>query len=75
MVMGDLNGALAHGAAAVEASAESGDRHQLAGALSFDALFLRYSGRDAEPALAEALALEADLDDVLPIYSPTIVKA
>ena len=74
MVMGDLNGALAHGAAAVEASAESGDRHQLAGALSFDALFLRYSGRDAEPALAEALALEADLDDVLPIYSPTIVK-
>ena len=73
MVMGDLDAALEHGATAVAAAAESGDRNQLAGALSFDALFRRYAGREWSNELAQALELERELDNVLPIYSPTIV--
>jgi DNA-binding CsgD family transcriptional regulator len=73
MVMGDLEEALQHGAAAVEAADTSGDGNQLAGTLAFHALFRRYAGLGGDGELARALELEAGLEDLLPIYSPTIV--
>jgi DNA-binding CsgD family transcriptional regulator len=74
LVMGDLDAALEHGATAVAAAVESGDKSQLAGSLSFDAFFRRHAGRGWSDELAQALELERDLDDMLQIYSPTIVE-
>jgi DNA-binding CsgD family transcriptional regulator len=74
MVMGDLAAALEHGRLAVAAAEESGDAHQLAGTLSFDAVFRRFAELAGDDELARALELESRLDNVLPIYSPTIVS-